>query len=199
MIFISGCASVQYNFSLKNTLSVFLLNNENGRFFCIPVQYMDYYQIEKFDFNSGNILIGDYEILLNRNDINIFIYLNEEADETGGSDNSFNMIYSEKKGQILLSNMEEPQAVKQESDGIMKHYYIFIEKYLSDDDIKNIIREYKKGNVNSRMIVEYDLVLDGEPQNGNGMLDDFELYDGAAIDPQWFPPNLNFFKAMYLR
>ena len=31
------------------------------------------------------------------------------------------------------------------------------------------------------------------------MLDDFELYDGPAIDPAWFPPNLNFFKAKYLQ
>ena len=49
------------------------------------------------------------------------------------------------------------------------------------------------------MAVWYDIVIDNEEQNGSGMLDDFELYDGPALDPAWFPPNLNFFKAKYLQ
>ena len=65
--------------------------------------------------------------------------------------------------------------------------------------MKNIINEYEKGNVYSKLDIWYDITIDNEEQNGNGMLDDFELYDGPAIDTAWFPENLNFFKAKYLQ
>ena len=199
-IFLSGCATAhQYEFSFKDTLSVFILKNEDNYFFCIPVQYMGFYQIEKFDFNSGYILTGDYEILLKRDEINIFIYLNEEADEYGNTDGVFNLIYSEEKGKILFSKMDEPLAAKQESGGIMNYYYIFIERYIDNEEMKELTSEYEKGKINSRFRIEYNLVIDNEVQNGNSILDDFELYNGTAIDPFWFPSNLDFFKAKYIK
>ena len=169
-IALSGCTAArgndfsQYNFSLKNTLSIFLLNNEKDYYFCVPVQYTGDYQISGFEFNNGNILIGDYDILLKRDEVNIITYLNEEADEDG-----------------------------------MNHYYIFIEKHLTDDEMKNIIKEYEKRRVYSRMSVWYDITIDNEKQNGSGMLDDFELYNGLALEPALFPDNLNLFKARYLQ
>ena len=175
-----------------------MLKNDNGRFFCIPVQYMGDYQIGKFEYNSGYILVGDFEILLNREEINISVYLNEAADENGSSDAGFNLIYQEEKGQILLSKMNEPLYMKHNADAEMNHYYILIERFLRDDEEKRIISEYEKGNVYSGFCIEYDLIIDGELQAGSGMMDDFELYDGLAIDPKWFPPNLNFFKTKYL-
>jgi hypothetical protein len=153
----------QYNFSLKDTLSIFLLNNEKDYYFCIPIEYAGDYQFSDFQFNSGNILIGDYDILLKRDEVNVIVYLNETADEDG-----------------------------------MNHYYIFIEKYLTDDEMRNIINEYEKGNVYSRMSVWYDMCIDNEKQNGSGIMDDFELYNGIALEPAMFPPNLNFFKTKYL-
>jgi len=164
VIFLSGCVKEQqYNFSLKNTLAIFLLNDDDKNYFCIPVQYIGDYQINDFEFTDGYILIGNYEILLKKDDINISLYLNRETDEYG-----------------------------------INQFDIFIEKYLSNDDMKNIINEYKKGNVNSRMYIGYNIVIDNEPQNGNGLLDDFELYNGIAIDTSFFPANLDFFKAKYL-
>jgi hypothetical protein len=157
------------------------------------------YQIEKFEFNNGNIQIGDYEILLKRDDINIYVYLNEAADIDGNSDGEFNLVYSEENGRISTSKMDEPLAIKHGSDETLNHYYIFIEKYLTYNDMKNITREYEKGNVYSKLSIWYDITIDNEEQNGSGMLDDFELYNGQAIDPSWFPPNLNFFKAKYLQ
>jgi len=156
------------------------------------------YQIEKFEFNNGNILIGDYEILLKRDEINISVYLNEASDLDGSSDSEFNLVYSEENGKISTSKMGEPLTIKHDSDENLNHYYIFIEKYLTDAEYKKIINEYKKGNVYSKLSIWYDMNINNEEQNGNGMLDDFELYDGPAIDPVWFPPNLNFFKARYL-
>jgi len=152
----------QYNFSLKNTLSIFLLNNEKDYFFCIPIQYAGDYQISGFEFDKGNIQIGDYDILLKRDEVIISVYLNEETDEDW-----------------------------------MYNHYIFIEKHLTDDEMKNIISEYDKRRVSSRMSVWYDITIDNENQNGSGMMDDFELYDGLALDPALFPDNLNFFKAKY--
>ena len=193
-------AADKYNFSLKNTLSIFMLHSDEGSVFCIPVQYMGDYHIGKFDYNSGYVQIGDYEILLKRDEINISVFLNEAAADDGNSDSGFNLVYLEEKGKITLSKMSEPLTVKpKEDDGKYNHYYIFIEKFLKNDEVKKINSEYEKGNVYSRLSIEYDLIIDNEPQDGNGMMDDFELYDGIAADSAWFPPNLNFFKARYLR
>jgi len=203
-ITLSSCAATRrkdfspYNLSLKNTLSVFLLNNENGFYFCIPVQYMGDYHIARFEFDNGNILIDDYNILLKRDKINISVYLNETADDNGNT-GEFNLIYLEKNGKILVSKMAEPLAIKNKPDYMMNHYYIFIEKYLTDKEMKNIINKYEKGKVHSKMSVWYDITIDNQEQNGSGMLDDFELYDGLALDPALFPSNLDFFKAQYLQ
>jgi len=199
MIALSNCAAArgnyfsQYNFSLKDTLSIFLLNNEKDYYFCIPIQYIGDYQISGFEFDNGNILIGDYDILLKRDGLGISIYLNETADEDGSTTGEFNLIYMEKNGKVLVSEMAEPLV----KNYLMNHYYIFIEKALTDDEMKNIINEYERGNVNSMMSVWYDITIDNEKQNGSGILDDFELYNGPAIDPALFPVNLNFFKAKY--
>ena len=182
-IIFSNCAATpRYDFSLKNTLkntlSIFMLNNGNDHYFCIPVQYVGDYQIDSFEFNDGNILIGDYDILLKRDEINIHVYLNEDTDEFGNSDGEFKLIRSDEK---------------------FNHYNIFIEKYLTDNEMKKIADEYKRGSVYSRLSVWYDIAIDNEEQNGSGMLDDFELYDGPAIDPAWFLPNLDFFRTRYLQ
>jgi len=196
----SNCANKrQYDFSLKNTLSIFMLENGKDHYFCIPVQYMGDYQIEKFEFDNGNILIGDYDILLKRDALTISVYLNETANLDGDSDSEFNLVYLEENGRIVTSKMGEPLTIKQESDEKVNHYYIFIEKYLTDNEMKKIISEFEKGNVHSKLSIWYDITIDNEEQNGSGMLDDFELYNGTAIDPAWFPPNLNFFRAKYLQ
>jgi len=204
-ITLSNCAATRkndfsrYNFSLKDTLSIYLLNNEKDYYFCIPVQYMGEFQIGRFEFDNGNILIGDYDIPLEREKINISIYLNEAANDDGDAVGGFNLIYLEKNGRASVSKMAEPLAMKNESDYTTNHYYIFIERYLTDNEMKNIVKEYERGNVNSKLSIWYDMTIDNEEQNGSGMLDDFELYNGPALDPVWFPPNLNFFKAKYLQ
>ena len=197
--FLNCTAKHNYDLSLNNTLSIFLLNNEKSHYFCIPVQYMGDYQISGFEFNNGNILIGDYDILLKRDEINIYIYLNETADEDGNSDSEFILIHSEENGKILISKMDEPLTKKHESDEEFNHYYIFIEKFINNVEYKKIIKEYEKGNVSSKLSIWYDITIDNEEQSGSGMLDDFELHNGPAIDPAWFPPNLNFFKTKYLQ
>jgi hypothetical protein len=136
---------------------------------------------------------------LKRDEVNISVYLNETANENGSTVAGFNQIYLEEDGRISVSKMAEPLAKKSESDYIMNHYYIFIEKYLTDNEMKAIIKEYKRGNVYSKLEIWYDLTIDNEEQNGSGMLDEFEFYDGFAINPVWFPQNLNFFKDRYLQ
>ncbi|MDR0476244.1 MAG: hypothetical protein LBH43_21580 [Treponema sp.] len=189
----------KHNFSLKDTLSIFLLKNEKGYYFCIPVQYMGDYHISRFKFNNGNIQIGGYNILLKRDGLNISVYLNETANENGSAVAGFNQIYLEEDGGISVSKMAEPLAKKNEADYMMNHYYIFIEKHLTDNEMKAIIKEYERGNIYSRLEIWYDLTIDNEDQNGSGILDEFEFYDGLAIDPVWFPQNLNFFKDRYLQ
>jgi len=204
MIVLSNCATARliqrerrYDFTLKNTLSIFMLNNENGAFLCIPVQYMGDYQIQSFEFKNGNISIGGCEILLNMENVNIAIYLNESADESGGSTGMFNLIHSQENGRTLRSKINEPLVAK-DPGSVINHYYIFIERFINESEMDEIISEYEKGNIYSRMGIEYDLAIDNEEQFGSGIYDDFELYDGIAMDPAWFPPNLNFFKIKYM-
>ncbi|MDR0475940.1 MAG: hypothetical protein LBH43_20025, partial [Treponema sp.] len=117
-IFIASCAKTrqnnfsEYNFSLKNTLSIFLLNNEKGHYFCIPVQYLGNYQISSFEFGNGNIQIGSYDILLKRDEINISVYLNETVDANGKTVGEYNLIYQEEHGRVIVSKMTEPLAIK---------------------------------------------------------------------------------------
>jgi hypothetical protein len=101
-IFYSNCTTTRlYNFSLKNTLAIFLLKNEKTYFFCLPIQYVGEYQIQSFEFRNGNILIGEYNILLNRDEIKIYVYLNEEAnEEKWNSETAFNLVYSEENDRI---------------------------------------------------------------------------------------------------
>ena len=170
-IYLSGCATLpkanfsDYNFSLNNTLSIFLLNNENGHFFCIPVQYIGEFQVNNFDFINGNIVIGDYDIPLNKENtkISMYHYVNDEA---------------------------------------LNQYDIFIEKYLTDDEMSNIINEYTNGNIQSSLSIWFDLIIDNEEQTGSGMMDDFELISGEANvqlnEYIWLLPHFELFRMKYI-
>jgi len=188
----------QYHFSLRDTLAIFLLQNEKDFYFCIPVQYIGDYHISSFKFTNGNITIGDNDIVLKRDDLSIVVYLNESADKKGNTVGDFNLIYQEKNGEVLVSKLAEPLTMKNKPEFLMNRYDIFIERYLTDNEMKNIINKYEKGNVYSKMSIWYDLVIDNEKQNGKGLLDDFELYNGPGIDRDWFPSSLKFFTDKYL-
>ncbi|MDR2942003.1 MAG: hypothetical protein LBV17_05390 [Treponema sp.] len=184
---------------MKNTLSIFLLNNKKDYYFCIPVQYVGDYQISGFEFTNGNILIGDYDILLKRDEINISVYLNETANENGNTAGEFNLIYMEENGSVPVSKMAEPLAIKNNPGYTMNQYDIYIEKHLTDNDMKNIINEYKKGNVYSKFSIWYDITIDNEKQNGSGLLDDFELHSGQLDEYVWLLPHFEFFRTKYLQ
>jgi hypothetical protein len=52
--FLFSCATTShYNFSLKNTLAIFMLNNGKSHHFAIPIQYIGDYQIQSFEFDRG--------------------------------------------------------------------------------------------------------------------------------------------------
>jgi len=199
-ILFSNCAAADnFDFSLKDTVAIFLLNNGKEHYFCIPVQYMGDYQVGNFEFTGGSVQIGEYELLLKRDELNMYAYLNEATEDLEGSGVAFDLVYSEEKGKIAISKMSEPLTIKRDSDGKVNHYYIFIEKFLKKDEMKKISAEYKKGNVNSRMSIWYDITIDNELQAGSGMLDDFELSNEPFMDNAQFFPNLNFFRSEYLQ
>jgi hypothetical protein len=194
-----NCSAKTYNFSLKNTLSIFFLNDGENYYFCIPVQYIGDYHIESFEFDTGYILIGNYEIQLSRDDLNIEVFLNEASDESGKTDGEHKLIYSEKNGRILLSKMDEPLAIKNDPERVFNQYNIILEKYLKNSEIKKITNEYKKGNTQSRFYLEYTITIDNERIPGCGYLDDFELYDGNIQIPFGSLPNLEFFRFKIVR
>jgi hypothetical protein len=195
----SACKTIpHYHFTLNNTVAIFLLENKKDYYFCIPVQYMGDYHISNFVFVNGFIKVGNYDMQLDRDELKITVYLNETADLDGSLVDGFKLIYEEEYGRIMLSKMGDHLSLSTEIVEKYRHYYIFIEKSINGNDIKNMAAEYENGNAYSRFGIEYDITIDGEIQRGSGLLDDFELYNGPAIDHVWFPPNLNYFKTKYL-
>jgi hypothetical protein len=166
----------------------------------MPVQYVGDYQINSFEFTDGYILIGDYKILLEKKDVNIDIYVNENSDEQGNTDGLFNLIYSEEKGKISLSKMNEPLKKNNESQDTLNFYCIIIDKKLNNNEMKKIISEYEKGNTYSNFSLWYKCSFDYEQEEAGkyGIYDDFELCNGIAMETGWFPPNLEFFKTKVL-
>lgn len=189
----------QYNLSLQNTISIFLLQNEKGYFFCIPIQYMGDYQISSFDFTSGNISFTDYNLTLNNENTDISIYLNTTQDEIGSFTENFHLIYSKEKEKIFLSNLNVPLPLIDNSNDKQNHYYIFIERYLTRNELLNILSLYEKGNITAQYSIWYDITIDNNEQKNSGILDNFRLFNGQSLDPSFYPPNLNFFKAKYLQ
>jgi hypothetical protein len=105
------------------------------------------------------------------------VYVNEASDEYGNTDGVFNLVYLEEKGKILVSKMDEPLTKKHESDNMMNQYNISIERALENDELKNIINEYEKGNTNSHFYLWYKILFDyeQEEQGLHGIYDDFAL------------------------
>jgi hypothetical protein len=187
-----------YNFTLKNTLSIFLLTDGKNYYFSIPVQYIGDYHIGGFEFDDGYIAIGDYKMNLKRNDLSIEVFVNESSDESGNTDGVFNLIHSEKNGKTSISKMDEPLTKKNESEQVFNQYNIILKKYLTNNEIKNINNEYKKGNTYSKFYVEYTITFDNERMTGCGYSDDFELYNGPLENYDSYPPNLKFFRTRVL-
>jgi len=152
----SHCENARkYDFICQNTMSIDISNNGKNYYFSIPVQYIGDYQIEAFDFINGYILIGDYKILLEKENVKITILLNNQSDVYENTGNDLNQ------------------------------YNINIERTLSHDEIENIINEYKnlnntnykyrKGNTNSKINIEYKLTTDKDGEFETGMFDYFEF------------------------
>jgi len=200
-IIFSNCARTntrQFDFSLHDTVSIFLLENEAGFFFCIPIQYLGNFHIGSFEFTNGLIVIGDYEIPLLKDNVNIFVYLNQKTDNSGSLDSGFDLVFGKERGTVVVSKISKPLSVQHvESDDTYIHYYIFIERFINDHELAGIKNEYAKGNVYSRFEIWFNLVIDGEPQIGSGVADSFVLYNGPAPDAVFLFPNLNFFRARY--
>jgi hypothetical protein len=178
-----------------------LVENNKNYHFSFPVQYVGDYQINSFEFTDGYILIGDYKISLERKDVNIDVFVNENSDEQGNTNGAFNLIHSEKNGEILLSKMDEPLKRNHESQDTLNFYCIIIDKKINNNEMKKIISEYKKGNTNSNFYLWYKVSFDYEQEEAGkyGIYDEFELCDGLVLETGWFPPNLEFFKTKVLQ
>ena len=199
LIVFSSCVnSRNHNISVNKSLSIFLLNNGNDYFFCIPIQYIGDYHIGNFDFDIGLISIGDFDISLKREEINIYIYLNETSDENGNTDGEYNLIYSEENNKVLISKMNEPLSIKHESNYMMNQYNIFIERYLTKNEMENIFKEYKNGNVYSHLEIWFNITIDDEEQVKSGMIDDFELHNEFVQEVIWILPHFELFITKYL-
>jgi len=188
----------RFGFSLHNTVSIFLLQNETRAFFSIPIQYLGDFHIGGFEFIGGLIVIGDHEIPLRKDNVNVFVYLNQKTDGDGSLTTGFDLVFAKERGDVSVSRMSEPLAARQaESDGNHIHYYVFIERFLEAHELEGIKSEYARGNMHSRYEVWFNLVIDGEPQLGSGVADGFTLYKGPASEAVFLFPNLNFFRARY--
>jgi len=173
-----------YDFICQNTMSISILSNGKNHYFSIPVQYVGDYQIESFNFLSGYVLIGDYKIPLERENIKINILLNKSANEDGKTKGDFEPVYSADKGKITISKLDEP-IIKDETDKTLNLYNIDIERMLTKTEIKNIINEYENlknidykwrtGNTNSKINIEYKIKTNIDGEFETGMFDYFEF------------------------
>ena len=168
----SGCAS-NYNFICYKTLSIFFMRDGNDCYFNLPVQYIGDYQIETFDFLRGYILTGGYNILLGRENTKISILLNTASDVYGNIEGTFDLVYLEEYGNITISKINEP-IIKSETDSTMNMYNINIERKLNENEVKGLIREYRKGNIYSSFSITYEAIIDNE-FGEFGLYDDFDL------------------------
>jgi hypothetical protein len=199
-IIFSNCATTHhYDFSLQNTLAIFMVNNEKDHYFSIPVQYIGDYHIKSFEYLSCYVLIGDQKILFNKKDVNVNAYLNENSDEYGNTDGLFTLVYTQEKGKVLLSKMDEPLIKSHVPDNPMNMYCIIVDKLIKKSEMKKITKEYEKGNTRSSFYLEYTVTIDNEEMDKCGLLDDFELSDGIVLETGWFPPNLEFYRAKVLQ
>lgn len=183
-LFLCACKPPpQYDFVCQNTMSISILYNGKNHYFSIPVQYVGDYQIESFNFLRGYVLIGNYNIPLERNNIKINISLNKAADpDTFKAKGDFEPVYSEDKGKITTSKLDAP-IIKDETDKSLNLYNIDIERILTKAEIKKIIKEYenlktidykyREGNTNSKINIEYKIKINDEFEAG--MFDYFEF------------------------
>ena len=159
----------QYNFTLQNTQSIKLNKIINEYYFNIPIQYIIDRQISNFKFINCYVLIGDYKIIFENDDLDIFIFVNINSDEFGNIDEASDQIYLERNGEIIISKMNETLS----GNSYLK-YDIFIERVLSHIDIENILLEYKKNNINSILYLEYEITIDNETIKST-IFDNFEI------------------------
>jgi hypothetical protein len=109
----SNCATVgNYDFSLRNTLAIFLQNDGNDYYFGIPIQYPSDYHVEGFKFDNGYIIIGNYEIILNRDDISIDTFEDEYTEEYDDVQNQYCIIIER-----ILSNSEMKKIINEYKKG----------------------------------------------------------------------------------
>jgi hypothetical protein len=196
IIFINCKNNQKYEFICQNTLSIFLLNNGTDYYFSIPIQYIGDYKIGNFEYDNGYVLIGDYKILLKKDNIKISVYYNEDSDDiqsivdylNKGNNidfiaeyfkvntyGSFKLIFLEENNKILISKIDEILLKRQEVDNEINQYNIYIERILNNNDIKYIINEFIKGNTYSKLEVWFDITIDNELMK-SGIIDDFEIY-----------------------
>lgn len=173
----SGASSqnneIDYNFICEDTLSIFIHKDESDYIFNIPVQYIGYYQIETFDFSYGSIMIGEYNILLGRENTKISIMLNTSSDVYGKTSGIFDLVYLEEYGNVTISKIKEP-IKKSRTDKTMNQYNINIERRLNEDELANLIKEYQKGNTYSNFTIKYEAKIDNEAG-------EFGIYDGFEL------------------
>jgi hypothetical protein len=165
-------------------MSISILSGGKNHYFSIPVQYVGDYQIEYFEFTSGYILIGNYKILLEKENVKIEILLNKTANEDGKARGNFTPVYSQKKGKTKLSRLDDP-IIKEERDKTFNLYNIDIERILTKEEVENIIKEkenlksinygYRTGSTNSKISIDYKIKTNIDGEFETGMFDYFEF------------------------
>jgi hypothetical protein len=192
-IIFSNCSNIRFNnIALKGTFpKIFLLNNGDNYYFSLPKQYIVINQFENIEFINGFILIGEYVILLKKDNINIDVFLNESSDLNGFISESSYIVYSEHNGKKLISKMKEPIEF---SEYQVIEYNINIEKHLDNNNIKNIINEYNKGNIVSYVYLKYRITINTEGRNeyifdeynyfeftDTGIIAEYEIFDNFEV------------------
>ena len=168
ILLFSSCSQERhYKFYPKNELSNILylsLFRLDKHFLEIGIYNIGNYQISNFEYYNASIKIGNHEIIFERDNISIAVYINEPSDIYGelNTNQLRHIIHSEDLGSIYFSNFDEPIEIKYINDPSLNQYRFTFTKYIDDISLKYIINEYKNNNINTTLNLNYGIEINGE-------------------------------------
>ena len=168
ILLFSSCSQERhYRFYPKNELSSILylsLFRLDKYFLEIGIYNIGNYQISNFEYYDASIKIGNHEIIFERDDISITVYINEPSDIYGelNTNQLKHIIHSEDLGSVYFSNLDEPIEIKYINDLLLNQYRFTFTKYIDDINLKYIINEYENNNIYTTVNLNYSIEINGE-------------------------------------
>jgi hypothetical protein len=154
---LNNCGTIGYGFSILYEEKSSILPNVRlwsgsslGYNFRVSFNYDSNYQIDNIEFDYGFIIIGDYMYVLERDDIEIGVFIDGLR------------FFSSSKDDMALSKMREPIILESDSNTQIFQYSFYFNKTFNNDEIAEIVNRYSKENNYLKVYVKYNLYINNE-------------------------------------